>query len=94
MSIVYDENQVFVGGYKGPPYHKQDATKRYLSHYENYLYLAFIQENTKDRAERAQATKELTMCEKKMAHWQHHVNYDHAAALQGIMELKKKWSKK
>lgn len=93
MSLIYSDSEVGSGGGHMIPYHRQNATKSYLRHYENYLYLQFIQKNSDKESERNQATKELTICERKMKHWQHHANYDQQAALQGIQVLKKQWDK-
>ncbi len=47
------------------PYHRQNATRRWLTHQENSLYLTFIEQNTKDGREKAQCSKELAIAAKK-----------------------------
>jgi hypothetical protein len=74
------------------PYHKQNATKSYLTHYDNLLFLQFVIRNSDDQAERAQAIKEQEICQRKMKHWTHHANYDQKEAIRGIERLKKQWS--
>lgn len=90
MSLVYDENPVKSGHIV--PYDRQNATKSYLTHYSNYLYLNFILKNSKDMKEQYQAGKELTICERKLAHWKRHANYNNETAMSGVADLKKKWN--
>lgn len=58
------------------PYHEQDATRFALSHYDNLLILMAIIEAPKSFAEKAQAEKELKICERKIEHWRRHPNFD------------------
>lgn len=74
------------------PYHRQNATKRYLTHYGNLMFLQFVVAESQDRAERQQATLEIPMCEKKLKHWTHHANYDHDEAMRGVDRIKKEWA--
>jgi hypothetical protein len=89
MMFFYSDNEPRMGN--PPPYHKQNATKSYLTHYDNLLFLTFLLANSNDRAEKQQASKEMTICERKLKHWTHHANYNHADAMRGIQELRKKW---
>lgn len=53
---------------------KMDACKIYLSHFSNFLFLNFmLQKGT--WLEVQQATKELEICEKKLAFWKKHPNF-------------------
>lgn len=52
-----------------------NATKAYLRHFENFLFLDFILNNG-DYNERQQARKELTICERKMRFWEKHPNFE------------------
>jgi len=90
MAFFYSDNKEPFSG-NVVPYHKQNATKAYLRHYDNYLYLQFIVQNSDRETERNQASKELTICERKLKHWRQHANYDQAVALAGIADLKKRW---
>lgn len=69
---------------------KANATKCYLTHYANSLYLTFMLQNG-TQAERRDALKELDICDRKLKFWERHHNYDHDLALQGMEEEKKKW---
>lgn len=88
MGLVYNENEV----YSGPPisYNKINANRSYLRHYSNSLLLAFVIRNG-TMAERVQASKELTICERKMERMEKHANFDWNAVLPEIEKLKKMW---
>lgn len=69
-----------------------NATKVYLGHYDNLLFLKFLMNNERSSfVEKAQARKETELCEKKLKFWSSHPNYSQADALNGCIELKKKW---
>jgi hypothetical protein len=54
---------------------KMNGSKGYLRHFDNYLFLQFIaKEGTRD--ERASVEKEIIICERKLAFWERHPNYD------------------
>jgi len=77
------------------PYHEQNANRHYIRHYENFMFLKFIL-NHKDstRNECTQATKELTICERKMNYWYKHPNYDQDVILPMITKIKRGWNNK
>jgi hypothetical protein len=71
---------------------KMNGTKAYLRHYDNYLFLQFVTNNPRaSQIEKRQARTEMTICEKKLAFWQRHPNYDHDEALKGVDLLNKQW---
>lgn len=74
------------------PYHRQNANAAYLRHYGNLLFLKFVVSETKDRAERQQATIEIPICERKLEHWKRHANYEHDVVMAGVDKLKREWS--
>jgi len=90
MAIIYSEER-HEGGAPTVPYERWNAVKHYLKHYANYLYLDFIAKASKDGRERAQARKEMAICEKKMAYWKRHPRYDQAEVTKGVQELKAQW---
>lgn len=49
--------------------HKMDPVKAYMKHYENWKYLKFIHDNTKNGMEKRQANKEIITATKKMDYW-------------------------
>ncbi len=93
MHIFYSD-QRSEGGAVSVPYEKWNANKGYLKHYENYLMLDFISKASKDGRERAQARKEMDICERKLAFWTRHPNYDQAEVTRGVQKLKAMWEKR
>lgn len=92
MSICYsDVKEPFTGSLDTA---KLDAVKGYLTHYRNLLYLTFIANHGQTSPqEKAQARKELVICERKLKWWQNLPRYDQAEALRGVKELKREWTK-
>ncbi len=91
MSLIYDEpntTQRYTSGFSPE---RCDATKLYLSHYDNGLTLTFFLQNGNAR-EKSQASKELVMCERKQAYWARQANFDERKALAEIQKLKRKWA--
>lgn len=89
MPIIYSDER-----HDGPPsvpYHRWNANKGWLKHYENSLTLTFIVHATKDRVEKAQAQKELDIADRKMKFWENHPNFEKAVVIRGAEELKRKW---
>lgn len=71
-----------------------DATHQYVTHFSNSLLLKFYHTHPSSTPlERIQASKELTITERKMAFWQKQQNYDDRAALEAVVKLKTQWSK-
>jgi hypothetical protein len=90
MGIFYSDNG---GDSSGFPvdYYKMNATKHFLTHYANMLTLDFIAKTTKDMYEKAQATKEKDIADRKMNYWKRHPNYDQEKALREVQKLKEQW---
>lgn len=74
-------------------YLRWPAVKKYLEYYGNLLILDAISKKPKDPAEKRQALKEMTMCEKKLAYWTRHSNFDQAEVSKGIALLKAQWNR-
>lgn len=92
MSIIYDESSIAAGPIDVT---KINATNAYLRHYENQLYLKFIANNPgADRVEKAQAEKELKICERKMEYWRRQPTFEQSIASTQAMELKRNWMSK
>ncbi|MCP1540127.1 hypothetical protein [Methylorubrum extorquens] len=94
MAIFYSDNAERSGGSISVPYSQWNANKGYLTHYENYLVLDFITRASKDRAEIAQARKELTICERKLEFWRKHPNFETAVVTRKVEEMKRQWEKR
>lgn len=92
MSICYsDDKAPFTGSIDSA---KLNAVKGYLEHYKNLLYLTFIANHGSTTViEKAQARKELAICERKLKWWQNLPRYDQREALLGIERLKNDWAK-
>jgi hypothetical protein len=60
-----------------------DPHPKWETHFANHCFLSFVQRKSQDRNERAQATKELAICERKMNWWERHplFNKDKAFAI-------------
>ena len=71
-----------------------DSTKQYLTHYNNRLYLLFIEKSPKTAfTEKSQVRKELITCDRKLNWWSKQENFDSNTAHLGVLDLKKKWNK-
>lgn len=96
MHYIYPDNEVrrSFNPQTALPYHKQPATKYWLRHFDSLLYLTFLVQNETDRNNRAQATKELGICEGKMNYWKRHPNWDAAEAGREAEKLRQMWKGK
>jgi len=91
--LIYDETPL-PGKNKGAiPIADLDATKLYLGHFENSLMLKFFLANGTTK-EKADASRELVICERKMKFWERQQNFDQAKATEGTNLLKLNWSKR
>ena len=92
MSIVYETEQIRTGGFFNPT--KMNPVKQWAKHYDNYLYLKFIHDNTKDWKEKRQANKEIQIAQTKMDYWYKlaaQVSLKDLEVAKG--EVDKKWNK-
>lgn len=69
-----------------------DPNIQYKKHLENWFFLKFILINSKDWQEKSQATKELTICDRKLSYWKRNPRFDHKQMMADTTELKKKWN--
>lgn len=91
MAFFYSETrEPFTGSVK---FDKLNAVKGYLRHYDNLMFLTFMSNNGTFQ-EKAQARKELAICERKLQWWQRHPNYVQQEVLAGIDKIKAQWSAK
>lgn len=58
---------------------RMNPNKPFMTHYANFLYLDFILNNG-NYVEQQQARKELKICERKMAFWEKHPDFNKEAA--------------
>jgi hypothetical protein len=91
MALIYDEQpRKGNGAFKIDAF---NATRQYLKHYGNYMFLKFMLANG-NRAEKQDASKELGIAEKKMAFWKKAPNFDPGEAALGERAMKLQWAAK
>lgn len=93
MHICYSDTPERGSGFP-VKYDQLNATKHYLTHYFNFRYLRFIESNSENRMEKFQAAKELQICERKLAYWQKHPNYNIEQVKQGREKIDAEWNSK
>ena len=91
MTLCYEENELRRAGLKFD-FTTANASKFYLQHYENRLFLQFMLK-AGNFTERQQAHKELDICDRKLEYWSRHPNFDQNVVSIGILKLQKDWSK-
>lgn len=87
--LIYEDNAAPFSG-RRTPYHEQPATRYWLTHFRNSMLLGlFLRRGT--TVEKMAASRELAVCQQKMAHWSKHPNYDQEEAQRGADLVKKEW---
>jgi len=88
MSLVYDDQPAPTRfGFDAS---KVNPNKMWLTHYNNSLYLGFMLQNG-TMIERHQASKELKICDRKMAFWARDSRLRHAQSLEDAAKAKRSW---
>lgn len=88
--FFYSENGS--GGKSKVDVWKMNGTDAFMRHYDNYLFLSFVISNPRStRAEKAQATTEIGICERKLTFWRRHPKFDQVEATRRCGELKRNW---
>lgn len=91
MAFFYSEaREPFTGAVD---FHKLNAVKGYMRHFDNLMYLTFMANNGTFQ-EKAQARKELVICERKLKWWENHPNYIKDEVLAAIAKVKAQWATK
>lgn len=67
MHIVYPDTPERPAFFINP--HKMNPVKAWLKHYENFKYLSFIHNATRDGYEKRQANKEIQTATRKLDYW-------------------------
>lgn len=81
------------GGFSGDPISTWDEGRvmsAWGKHLENWFYLSFIMKSG-NANEKMQASKELEICDNKLAFWENHPNWDKIEAGRITSEAAKKW---
>lgn len=94
MPIIYDDVNPAPFNGRRVDYYDLDATKHWLTHYANQLFLEAILRAPKSWAERKQAAAELEICARKQVYWARHPNWSAFRAGQGALQLKTQWGAK
>ena len=92
MALIYSDTEVR-GNFSGIDIYKMNPHTPYLHHFENSMYLSFMLANG-TTAEKIQASKELKICERKMAFWRRHPMFIQSEMAQKTLDIKKKWEVK
>jgi hypothetical protein len=90
MTIIYsdtDPRETF----RGIDMSKINPNNLYKKHLTNWFYLKFLLAKG-TTWEKLQATKELLICERKMAFWYKHPSFSVAQAGNDVSALKKQWT--
>lgn len=87
--FLYSDTAPRTNSFQGDVW-KMDANKGYMRHYDNLLYLQFIQKEG-SFVEKRQATKEIEICKRKLKFWEHHPNYDHDVVRPQVEKKVKEW---
>ena len=93
MSIVYDDSTSY-----GKPFNFSDIQNMYegqvmgawRKHVDNWFMLSFMRMKG-NFTEKFQATKELGMCDKKLAFWERHPRFNKEKAMKIVEDAKKQW---
>jgi hypothetical protein len=67
-----------------------NATRCYLDHYQNFLTLTFFADNGSVE-EKAQARKELIICDRKMRYWKRQPHFSAKLSIEGRDALNRQW---
>lgn len=86
MHFLYSDTQPFVST---KPFRPEDynSNNQIRKHLENWFYLRFIQTHTDQMIERQQATKELTICDRKIEFWKRQSDYSFEEFTASVKEL-------
>lgn len=89
--IHYHENPVR-GRFRGRsvPYDEQDACAHWAEHYRWQLVLTqVVRDQSRPTVDRRRAEVELRICERKLAHWERHRNWDAQTAARLASDIKR-----
>ncbi len=91
--FIYSNTKMKSKG-RAQPYDEQDATLHYCKHYANWLDLDEMSKDYKVTfLDRRQVENEIVIAQRKMFHWERHMNFNLATASQVIMMLKNERNK-
>lgn len=88
--LIYEENPVYGKPFDRSSLYRINATAQALKHFENSLYLTFMQQNG-DAKEKRDAGRELSIAAKKIDFWKKMPSFDHDEFVRGCERVKKSW---
>jgi hypothetical protein len=88
MFLVYDSAPSTFTGVFDPL--RCDAVEKFMGHYNSSLTLSFFLAHG-TMAEKAQASKELAMCDRKMNYWRRQPHYCAERAARAIEKARRSW---
>lgn len=92
MAIIYDDVNRGPWRGMGSKIENVDATRVFLNHYKNYLFLKFVAQNPKSSLnEKIQAEREMLLCENKLDYWEKQPRFVLSAAITKIKVLKQQF---
>lgn len=92
MALVYGDEGPR-GSFSGTPIHLWSSAavmKSWQTHVANRYYLKFLYMRG-SLGEKAQASKELAVCDRKIAFWERHAEFDKKLAGEVNAKLKAQW---
>lgn len=96
MVIIYDTNEQRKGSFSGSLISQWSSAAvmgAWRVHIENRAFLFFMYSKG-TYAERVQASKELDICDRKIAFWEKHTEFNKDEAARIIARVKSNWSAK
>lgn len=94
MALCYAENEPPRGPYTGQPimeWSEDRVMGAWLEHRKNHHFLTFMLRRGTFQ-EKAAATRELTVCQRKLAFWEKHPEFNKAEASAANARLAKQWA--
>lgn len=92
MFYVYSDNREVGNAIPLSVLMKIDANKKYAEHYYNHCYLQFILKHEASTfIEKAQANKEIGICDRKLNYWKRHQNWDATESAKLCSKIRKQW---
>lgn len=94
-TIIYGDNNpnTFQSSVPISTWGEEAVMRTWKTHRENRAYLFFLYKNG-TMAEKQQAAKELTICDRKLAFWERHPAFNKDLAGVIAQQIMKNWAKK
>ena len=90
MFLCYQDNETRSNTPFNP--HRYNPNNVICNHLENYFFLKFIIQNSQDMLERHRASKELDICERKIAYWKKMPTFNEDTYMRDLNVYKKNYN--